>query len=300
MSKISIIAAMAQNRVIGKDNKLPGWKIPGDLKRFKSLTKGKVVLMGRKTFESIGKPLPYRWNIVISSTMQRQEGIWVVRSFEEGLAKAEYLNPGGEVMIIGGATLYSQALPLASRMYLTFLNEKWDGDTVFPKPNGQDWKVLEHEFHGTHSFFIFEREVNSKINANYTASKGKKQMGDYEELGRSVGALVDVKNKAYGSAFDDAGEFLTILYPNGIQPNQYGDALALVRIFDKMKRIATDKDALGESPYRDIAGYGLLGFMRVERSRLRNKESFQKALNVLENKYGFDANGSPVSEELEE
>lgn len=89
----------------------------------------------------------------------------------------------------------------------------------------------------------------------------------YEELGQRVGALVDVKNAAYGSSFDDAGSFLRILYPNGIQPEQYGDALALVRIFDKMKRIATDRDALGESPYQDIAGYGLLGLHRVETSR---------------------------------
>lgn len=86
----------------------------------------------------------------------------------------------------------------------------------------------------------------------------------YEKLGLRVGSLVDVKNKAYGAAFDDAGRFLSLLYPAGIQPNQYGDALALVRIFDKMKRIATDKDALGESPYQDIAGYGLLGLRRAE------------------------------------
>jgi len=89
----------------------------------------------------------------------------------------------------------------------------------------------------------------------------------YKSLGERVGALVDVKNKAYGSAFDDAGAFLKILYPTGIQPHQYSDALALVRIFDKMKRIAVDKDALGESPYQDIAGYGLLGLRRVERER---------------------------------
>ena len=90
---------------------------------------------------------------------------------------------------------------------------------------------------------------------------------NYESLGQRVGALVDVKNAAYGSSFDDAGEFLRLLYPNGIQPSQYGDALALVRIFDKMKRIATDRDALGESPYQDIAGYGLLGLRRVEKAR---------------------------------
>lgn len=98
---------------------------------------------------------------------------------------------------------------------------------------------------------------------------------NYESLGQRVGALVDVKNAAYGSSFDDAGDFLRLLYPNGIQPSQYGDALALVRIFDKMKRIATDRDALGESPYQDIAGYGLLGLRRVE-----NAKASAQALDV--------------------
>ena len=98
----------------------------------------------------------------------------------------------------------------------------------------------------------------------------------YEELGRRVGALVDEKNAAYGSAFDDAGEFLRLLYPLGIEPEQYGDALCLVRIFDKMKRIATDKDAFGESPYQDIAGYGLLGLRRVEHQRALERGDFEQ------------------------
>lgn len=141
-------------------------------------------------------------------------------------------------------------------------------------------------------------------------------MSGYEELGRRVGALVDVKNAAYGSAFDDAGSFLKLLYPNGIEPDQYSDALALVRIFDKMKRIATDRDALGESPYQDIAGYGLLGLNRVEKSRekapdayesnLSKAESILKAIKVLESQgvtfpelriihgHSYDANGAPV------
>jgi hypothetical protein len=93
--------------------------------------------------------------------------------------------------------------------------------------------------------------------------------GKYETLGVRVGALVDVKNQAYGNSFDTAGEFLKLLYPNGIRPEQYDDMLALGRIFDKMKRIATDRDALGESPYQDIAGYGLLGLARVEAQRVQ-------------------------------
>ncbi len=86
----------------------------------------------------------------------------------------------------------------------------------------------------------------------------------YEQLGQQIGALTDEKNTAYGSSFAKAGEFLRLLYPDGIQPEQLGDALLLVRIFDKQMRIATDKDALGESPYRDIAGYGLLGAKQDE------------------------------------
>jgi len=88
--------------------------------------------------------------------------------------------------------------------------------------------------------------------------------GVYEKIGLDVGKLVDEKQKAYGNSFGKAGDFLKLLYPDGIQPEQYGDALTLVRIFDKQMRIATMKDAFGESPYRDIAGYGLLGVRKDE------------------------------------
>lgn len=86
--------------------------------------------------------------------------------------------------------------------------------------------------------------------------------GKYEEIGRQVGQLVDKKQVAYGNSFGKSGEFLKLLYPEGISPNQYDDMLALVRIFDKQMRIATDKDAMGEDPFGDIAGYGLLGMAR--------------------------------------
>ena len=83
---------------------------------------------------------------------------------------------------------------------------------------------------------------------------------DYVAMGTAIGALVQEKNAAYGDSFACSGEFLRLLYPNGIAPEQYLDALGVVRVFDKLKRIATDKDALGETPWRDIAGYGLLGW----------------------------------------
>ena len=85
-----------------------------------------------------------------------------------------------------------------------------------------------------------------------------KYPGKYEAVAQKIGQLVDEKNAAYGDAFNKAGEFLKIIYPDGIQPEQYGDMLALVRVFDKMMRIATDKDALGENPWNDITGYGIL------------------------------------------
>jgi hypothetical protein len=89
----------------------------------------------------------------------------------------------------------------------------------------------------------------------------------FRRIAAEVGDLVAEKNVAYGNAFETVNDALRLLYPNGVAPEQYGDALALVRIWDKMMRIATDKDAFGESPYRDIAGYGLLGTARVERRR---------------------------------
>jgi hypothetical protein len=85
----------------------------------------------------------------------------------------------------------------------------------------------------------------------------------YKDLGTRLGALVDEKNRCYGNSFNVAGDFLKILWPDGVPPEQYADMLCMVRMFDKMKRIATDRDALGESPYDDIVGYGLLGSERV-------------------------------------
>ena len=96
----------------------------------------------------------------------------------------------------------------------------------------------------------------------------------FESLGNEIGRLVGKKNKAYGNAFSDCGEFLKFMYPDGIKPDQYQDALALVRVFDKMKRIATDQDAFGESPWRDIAGYGILGYKNslIRQKKPKNKQ----------------------------
>jgi len=137
---INIIAAMAKNRVIGCDNKLP-WHISDDLKNFKKLTSGNVVIMGRKTFESIGKPLPNRVNIVVSSSMPEKEGIIVCKSVNDAIQKAKTYDK--EIFIIGGATVYEQTIPWADRMYLSYVKGNYEGDALFPKFDESKWKVVE-------------------------------------------------------------------------------------------------------------------------------------------------------------
>ena len=127
---ISLIAAMANNRVIGKNNQMP-WHLPADLGHFKAVTLGKPVIMGRKTYESIGRPLPGRRNIVISrNSGYTIEGCETAVSLEDAM---KLVNGVNELMIIGGGHLYSQALLLADRLYLTFIDLDVDGDTQFPE-----------------------------------------------------------------------------------------------------------------------------------------------------------------------
>ena len=124
-----MIAAMANNRVIGLDNKMP-WHLPGDLQHFKKVTSGKPVIMGRKTFESIGRPLPGRRNIIITRNKDyHASGIETVTTPEAAL---ELVNDVAEVMIIGGGNTYQQFLAQAQRLYLTFIDLDVEGDTQFP------------------------------------------------------------------------------------------------------------------------------------------------------------------------
>lgn len=143
--KISMIAAMANNRVIGLDNKMP-WHLPADLAFFKRVTVGKPVLMGRKTYQSIGRPLPGRKNIVLSRDASLViEGVECVQSIEQ--AKL-LLGDIEELMIIGGATIYEQFLPIAERLYLTFIELKVDGDTQFPDYQKHvQWHEIKRESH---------------------------------------------------------------------------------------------------------------------------------------------------------
>jgi len=135
---------MSRNRVIGKNNTLP-WTLSADLKRFKELTSGKPVIMGRKTFESIGKPLPNRINIIITrENNYKADGCIVVNSPEEALKSAKNAQ---EVMIIGGEQIFKMFLPKANRMYLTFIDEEFEGDAYFPEYNESEWKEVFREEH---------------------------------------------------------------------------------------------------------------------------------------------------------
>jgi dihydrofolate reductase len=142
---ISMIAAMAHGRVIGADNDMP-WHLPADLKHFKSVTMGKPVIMGRRTYESIGKALPGRPNIVISTKSDYVlSDALVVNSIDAAMAAASQYD---EVMIIGGGSIYDALLPKAERLYLTFIDLQVDGDTHFPDYAASgSWKELAKEHH---------------------------------------------------------------------------------------------------------------------------------------------------------
>lgn len=151
---INLVAAMTKSRVIGKNNQLP-WHLSDDLKNFKKLTSGNTVIMGRKTFESLGKALPNRNNIVISSSMPPIENITVAKTVEEALQKAESFNR--EVFIIGGASVYAQALPFADRLCLSFVKKDYDGDAYFPEFDMAEWKTENRKDYPDFELVVFTR-----------------------------------------------------------------------------------------------------------------------------------------------
>jgi dihydrofolate reductase len=141
---ISLIVAMAQNGVIGRANTLP-WRLPRDLQRFKAFTLGKAVLMGRRTFESIGRPLPQRANLVLTRDHAwRAAGVDTVHSLEEALARS---GDHAELVAIGGAEVYRLVLPLARRIYLTHVHADVPGDTFFPDFDSTQWADVECSLH---------------------------------------------------------------------------------------------------------------------------------------------------------
>lgn len=141
---ISVIVAVAQNGVIGGGNTLL-WHISEDLRRFKSITMGHPVIMGRRTFESVGRPLPGRTNVVVSRREDyTPEGVTVVRSLEEAFA---LFPQEEEIFVTGGGQIYAQAMPLADKLYLTTVEEDYDGDTRFPDWNRDEWRQVSCERH---------------------------------------------------------------------------------------------------------------------------------------------------------
>lgn len=146
MIKLSVIVAMAENRVIGRDGSMP-WHIPGDLKYFKETTLGKPVVMGRKTWESLERPLPGRANIIVTrDAAYGVEGAYVAHSIDEALALAEGLAAGGgEVMVIGGAEIYAQTINRAARLYLTEIHSGVEGDALFPELDEGDWQEKSYD-----------------------------------------------------------------------------------------------------------------------------------------------------------
>ena len=167
MPKLAIIAALAENGVIGRDNQLP-WHIPADLRHFKALTMHKPIIMGRKTFMSIGKPLLGRTNIVITRNRAfTAAGVQVAYSINEAIKVANTIaidHRVDEVMVIGGADIYQKTLPLADRLYLTRVHANVEGDAYFPPVNWQDWVELSREDHAgegvdavDYSFVVYQR-----------------------------------------------------------------------------------------------------------------------------------------------
>ncbi|HXH03746.1 MAG TPA: type 3 dihydrofolate reductase [Candidatus Competibacteraceae bacterium] len=159
--KLTLVVAVARNGVIGRNNGLP-WHLPNDLKFFKQTTLGKPVIMGRKTYQSIGRPLPGRQNIVVTHDPEFQApGCQVVLSLDAALKAAA---PAPEVMLIGGASLYAQTLPRAERIYLTWVDAEPQGDAWFPELEPEQWREVWREDHPAdahhehaYSFRLLER-----------------------------------------------------------------------------------------------------------------------------------------------
>jgi len=161
---ISFIVAAAENNVIGKDNQLP-WHLPSDMKYFKNQTWGMTVIMGRKSLESLGKPLQGRKNIVVTRNKDwKQEGTEVAHSINEAidLAKETGVN---EIFIIGGAEIFKEAMPFANRIYLTRIHHHFDGDAYFPEVSDAEWTLVQSRFCDAdeknqypHTFQVWERK----------------------------------------------------------------------------------------------------------------------------------------------
>lgn len=164
---LSLIAAASENHVIGNKGKIP-WHLPADLRHFRDLTRRHPVIMGRKTYESIGHPLPDRANFVVTKTCAAIPGCAVTHSLDTAIKAAESLNPelrgSGEIFIIGGEQIYRLALPTAHRIYLTVVHATFEGDAFFPEFSEKEWRETSRERHEAdagnpyaYSFVTYER-----------------------------------------------------------------------------------------------------------------------------------------------
>jgi dihydrofolate reductase len=172
--RIALIVAMARNRVIGSDNRLP-WHLPADMKRFRLLTLGKPVIMGRRTFESIGKALPGRTNIVLTrrDDFRPPDMVQVVPGLDSALQLAREIaarDGVDECMVIGGGELYAASLPIATRIYLTLIDADVPGDTLFPEIHSPEWIERSREDGGLdpdtglkYSYLVLERNVTPDV-----------------------------------------------------------------------------------------------------------------------------------------
>ena len=161
---LSLVVATDENNVIGKDNKLP-WHLPNDLRYFKNLTWGMPILMGRKTFESIGKALPGRKSIVITRDQNwKHDHVEVVHTVEDAIQKARG-HDVKEIFVIGGAEIFNTSFAEANRIYLTRIHHKFEGDAYFPEVSTEDWNLVQNKFcHAdeknpySHTFQVWEKK----------------------------------------------------------------------------------------------------------------------------------------------
>lgn len=169
--RVSLIVAMASNRCIGINNELP-WKLPEDLKYFKQVTSGKAIIMGRTTYDSLGRPLPNRTNIVMTrdANWDGPIGTRVVHSLEAALALAEAVavsNYQDEVVVIGGAQIYAQLLPQVDRLYITEVHAEVLGDAFFPETNPTEWQEISRRKHSDeasgidYDFVVYDRIISA-------------------------------------------------------------------------------------------------------------------------------------------
>lgn len=141
---LSIIVAVAKNNVIGKDNKLI-WHLPEDLKRFKRLTSNHTIIMGRRTFESLGRVLPNRKHVILCNDAKMNIDDENVEILDDISKLKKYIESDDENFVIGGATIYRLLMPFANKMYITHINQEFDGDVYFPEISEKEWKIIDRE-----------------------------------------------------------------------------------------------------------------------------------------------------------